>query len=1393
MFCGLWTRAALADSPRERTLIDSGWRFHLGDPADMANADETNVAYYPEISDLEKLQSGDVSGSASETNLETLRPPLAGLGENVSFVQTNFDDRSWQPLNLPRDWVVELPFSSSGDKGHGYKEGINGVTSSNTIGWYRRTFTLPSSDAGKSLWLEFDGVYRNCLVWLNGHVVGRNVSGYSGFYFDVSQYANAGGTNVLVARVDASRFEGWFYEGAGIYRHVWLVATDPVHVAHWGTYVTNMLSGSNAIVTIQTQVANDGAGSATPALTSAIYDSGGNLVASVAQSLTIAGGGSNVVTQTLTITNAQLWSLDFPNLYRLDSILTQGSATNDVYETPFGVRTITWDPNNGMSLNGQRVEVKGACNHQDFEGVGLALPDRVEFYRIERLKALGFNAIRTSHNPPTPELLDACDRLGMLVMDENRRLGWDPEALGQLGRNVIRDRNHPSVFIWSLANEETLQGTTTGAAIMQVMTNLVHQLDPTRLTTAAMNGSWGNGFSTNVDVQGFNYHEGNEAGYHGSHPTQPTIATEDGSQVGDRGIYTNLNSYVEAYDIKNAGVGWSQTVEGMWQFYKANPWVAGFFYWTGFDYRGEPTPTSWPSINSHFGILDTCGFAKDNAWYCRANWLYKPVLHVFPHWNWAGMEGQPMDVWAFSNCQTVELFLNGVSQGRQTGNVLGHLEWSVPYAAGTLQAVGYIGGQPVITNTIVTTGSPAAITLQPDRGTILADGRDVSLVTVSVVDAQGNVVPTATNTVTLSVSGGGTLLGLGNGDPNCHESDVATNNIGVRSVFNGLGQVIVQSLTNAGSITLTASGAGLTSANVTLTAANVLPAPAAPVGLVAVAGNQQVTVGWDLVPGAITYNVKRATTSGGPYTTIASNTADLGLVDGNVVNGTTYYYVVSAFNADGESVNSSEASATPQSPFYFLVQPNSFVSSNTVYVGTPIVFSAMATNNLPVAYQWFEILGDATNILAGQTNASYSHLVRANDVSGASFFVVAGNGSGSITSSVANLVLNNVSVGAPSPAVSVQFTLTNYSGYSGFFLSPSDTAGVYAVSNWNVWPITPVTNGTQPGVTISGLKDFSGAASPISVTVANVSDGWHQSQATSASSPPNQRLMNTFWKVNPKKSNPSVSTMGITLRNVPNGGYSAYIYFMQNISGATGSAIAGATAYYFAEFTAFNASSNFVTSVSTDSGSSPLVNYLELPALSTGGTNSIQFYVNYINGGDGIAVCGLQLVPLLVPPTGVTASVTNGRIDLSWISVAGATSYNVMRATTSGGPYASVVTGLNDTNYTDATVTNGVAYYYVISAVNPVGDTANSDEISARVPPPPLPVIESLAVSNGDLSITATNGGAGTWTLLQSTNLALPLNQWQTGGVFAFDANGNLSTNIPNAATNAHAFYILKQ
>lgn len=1001
----LTVESTKGDTARCRQLLDANWRFQLGDPPDvLTNPAETNVTYYPEISDLAKLETGEINGANSETNLANLSPdPVAShMGENVPAVQTDFNDSSWQSINLPHDWVVSLPFDSTADMGHGYKLMINGTNSPTTVGWYRHTFTLPAGSTNKTMWLEFDGAYRNCLVWLNGHILGRHVSGYTSFSFDISQYANPGGTNVLVVRDDASRFEGWFYEGAGIYRHVWLVETDPVHVAHWGTYVTNAVNGSNAVVTIQTQVNNDGLTATNCSLSSTILDPSGNFVTAAVQTVTIGAQTNQIVTQTVTVTNARLWSLNSPALYRLVSTVTQGSATNDVYQTPFGIRTIVWDPNNGLLLNGQRVELQGMCNHQDSAGVGIAVPDRIQYYRVERLKEMGCTAYRTSHNSPAPALLDACDQLGMLVLDENRRVGTDPETLGEVQSHVMRDRNHPCVFTWSLGNEEVyIQGTSQGASIIQAMQSLANRIDPTRLCTVAQNGNWGTGFTTVIEVMGYNYlSHGSEDAIHASFPNLPSFSTEEGSTEAARGIYANTSVYDANYD--NAPTH-TYTIEQLWQYYSARPWLGGLCIWTGFDYRGEPTPFSWPNISSQYGPLDTCGFTKDIFYYYQANWTDKPVLHILPHWNWA-TAGQIINTWVYSSCDLVELFVNGVSQGRQTNNIQGHLQWNLPYAAGTIQAVGYINGQAVLTNTVTTTGVPVGINLQPDRKTILADGRDVSLVTVSVVDSQGRVVPTATNTINFTITGGN-IIGLGNGDPADHESDQPTNNVGLRSVFSGLAQVIVQSTNQGGTIVLTATTAGLASTNVAINmVANALP-PDAPAAPVAIASSQQVWLSWDIVPGALTYELERATVSGGPYTMVVSNTSGLSYFDTNVVNGTTYYYVLSAVNSNGAGTNSIEAMATPHivAPM-FIAQPDSTTNADSVYAGDSITFSTQVEGDQPISYQWYEIIGGVTNVLINATNASYTYLSETgdtNDVIG--FFAVAANGASNVVSSVASL------------------------------------------------------------------------------------------------------------------------------------------------------------------------------------------------------------------------------------------------------------------------------------------------------------------------------------------------------------------------------------------------------
>jgi beta-galactosidase len=427
---------------------------------------------------------------------------------------------------------------------------------------------------------------------------------------------------------------------------------------------------------------------------------------------------------------------------------------------------------------------------------------------------MGSNGCRTSHNPPTPEFLDACDRMGMMVMDETRMMSSNPEGLSELERLIKRDRNHPSVVIWSLANEEPEQGNTRGARIVATMKRLQRKLDPSRVVTTAMNGGWGGvGVSTVVDVQGCNYSDNLIDAYHAAHPKQPMIGTETASTLATRGIYANdkARGYMSAYDTEKPA--WGNTAEEWWSFYDARPWLAGGFAWTGFDYRGETTPYKWPCISSHFGILDTCGFAKDTAYYYRTWWGAEPALHLLPHWNWEGKKDQEIEVWAYSNQESVELFLNGASLGSQPVVKNGHLVWKVKYAPGVIEARASKGGKVVLTDKRETAGPAAKIVVVADRSKIAADGQDVAVVNVTIVDAQGRAVPTAGNKVSFAVSGPGSVIGVGNGDPSCHEPDRATE----RSAFNGLCMAIVQSRRGeAGAVTVTVASEGLETAVVAI-------------------------------------------------------------------------------------------------------------------------------------------------------------------------------------------------------------------------------------------------------------------------------------------------------------------------------------------------------------------------------------------------------------------------------------------------------------------------------------------------------------------------------------------------------------------------------------------------
>ncbi len=752
------------------------------------------------------------------------------------------DDSTWRKVQLPQDYIVEGRYSSKANTGHGSLPVYPA--------WYRKSFTLPTSDTGKSIWLYFEGVYRDAQIYVNGVMVGRHPGGYTSFHVDISNAVQTGVDNLLAIYVDPTDFEGWWYEGGGIYRHVWLNVADHLHVAPWGVYaiseVSDVLNNPSAKVTIETTVSNRTIAPQSCAVQSRILDPDGQVVAEVTSSLSVPSDFLAIptdelskiidtvnkdepsylhtgtkLTQEVSLPAVRLWSLEERNRYTVETAILRDGTVVDRHSQKFGIRTLRFEPNAGFFLNEKHVELKGVCNHQDFAGVGIGMPDSILYYRMKRLQEFGCNAIRCSHNPMTPSMYDACDELGLVVMDENRHPGSTIAVKSWVGQKynntwhvesmVLRDRNHPSVIMWSMWNEEfAIQTTVFGREMMAALMKAVHKHDRTRPVTCAFNHGlgqhgWLQGASAAEDILGVNYNYQDFDWLHKAYPDKMIFGSEIGSDTECRGIYhTNkVTAHLTSY----------MSPGGSWHPLGTRKFVAGGFYWTGFDYRGETYPFGWPEINSNFGFLDMCGFPKDAAYYWKAWWMRgEPLVHIFPHWNWPGKAGQNVPVWCFSNCEQVELFLNGKSLGKKPMLEFRHLQWNhVLYQPGRLEAKGYIKGRVVTTTVVETTGAPAAIRLTPTRANMIADGQDTVPVAVAIVDAQGRVVPTADNMVHFAVTGRGRNAGVGNGDPSCHEPNQAN----FRSAFNGLCMVLVQATRRAGRIALEVRSDGLKSASVT--------------------------------------------------------------------------------------------------------------------------------------------------------------------------------------------------------------------------------------------------------------------------------------------------------------------------------------------------------------------------------------------------------------------------------------------------------------------------------------------------------------------------------------------------------------------------------------------------
>jgi beta-galactosidase len=776
---------------RLETLFDSGWRFFQGDP-----------------------------GKADEPG---------------------FNDKSWRLLDLPHDWSIEGIFDQKAPAG-----GSGGYLPAG-IGWYRKHFTISRNDLKMNYLILFDGVYMNSDVWLNGQHLGNYPFGYNSFYYDLNPFLKAG-ENIIAVRVDNSRQpNSRWYSGSGIYRHVWLIKTSKLHIVQWGIGVTTTeITKESASVAVSSCFENDLKETEKAVIQSVVLDDKGVNIGLTESTVEILPGKENVIKQLIKIPSPKLWSLNDPAMYNLITrIMVKGKPVDEV-KTPFGIRSVYYDVDKGLFLNGQNIKMNGVCLHHDAGCVGTAVPVKVWERRLKILKEMGCNAIRTSHNPVAPEFLALCDKMGFLVMDEifdewkrgKVKFGYNNYFDEWAEKDVIsfihRDRNHPSVVLWSAGNEIREQPVEGGHLVLQKLLNLFHAEDPTRPVTVGCDNIAADDnpakleFLNLLDIVGYNYvdrwHERRELFFsidRHDHPDWKMVGTESVSNGGLRGDYSLGRDSTRIYPNYNNRM---IRAEQLWKFVASNPYVIGDFMWTGIDYIGE---SMWPSKNASSGVIDLCGFPKDGYFFYQSQWTKAPMLHLFPHWNWEGREGTVLPVLAYTNCDAVELFVNGKSYGEKrlefprqgnSGSWMKydlpqkfattadlHLSWDVPYEPGVVKAVGKRDGKIVCTEIIETTGKPASIILSTDTDHLIADNQDVAHIRIEIADAKGNIVPTADNLVSYKISGNGKLIGLDNGNPADHEPYKSDK----RKVFNGLGLAIIQAGKVPGKITLTASSEGM--------------------------------------------------------------------------------------------------------------------------------------------------------------------------------------------------------------------------------------------------------------------------------------------------------------------------------------------------------------------------------------------------------------------------------------------------------------------------------------------------------------------------------------------------------------------------------------------------------
>jgi beta-galactosidase len=776
---------------RERLSLDAGWLFHLGDVA--APAVNGHGASY------NNAKAGTAGGAAGN----------------------DFDDSGWRRLDLPHDWAVEGPFDPGANASQGYRP--------RGIGWYRRYVSVPPSDRGRHIELQFDAIATHSQVWVNGIVINRNWSGYNGRAIDITPYLRYGeDVNTIAVRVDADAQEGWWYEGAGIYRHAWLVKRDAVHIATDGVHADPVRKGGRWTLPVTVEVESSAKAAQGAELDVTLLDPDGREVAAGRVRVHVNALDAATARLDLAVSRPRLWTLQQPALYHVRAVLRDERGELDRADVQTGFRTLRFDADHGFFLNDQPLKLQGVAIHQDHAGVGVAVPESIWAYRLRQLKAMGVNAVRFAHNAPAAEVLDLADRLGLLVMDENRNFNPSPDYMQQLTWLVRRDRNHPSVILWSIFNEEPLQGNEVGYEMARRMVAAVKKLDATRPVTAAMHdGLFGDVNVTQaVDVAGLNYQTWAYDRFHRAHPTQPMTSTEDTSAYMTRGTFESdrRSQVLESYD--NEPSDWGATHRKAWRAIAERPFVAGDFVWTGIDYRGEPTPFEWPSASSSFGAMDLCAFPKTAFWIHQAHWIRnRLVLKLVPHWNWAGREGRFIRVMVATNAPRVRLLLDGRQVAEGDVDPIDMVTFQVPYAPGRLEAVALRDGAELGRDMVETSGVAARLVLTPDRATLAGDGLDAMPVTVSAVDAQGRPVPTANLPVRFEVAGAGSVIGVGNGDPNSHEADKASE----RSLFNGLAQVILQSRRSGhGPLVLHAASPGLQGAALVVDVQAVADPPAVP-------------------------------------------------------------------------------------------------------------------------------------------------------------------------------------------------------------------------------------------------------------------------------------------------------------------------------------------------------------------------------------------------------------------------------------------------------------------------------------------------------------------------------------------------------------------------------------